>query len=84
MNIVLVRRCDNASYIKQKGYEIGNITEDTIEILGIESEIVSALLKEKNENFNVNLSDFERDTRFLLYLRKKKAKNLDSKIRNNK
>ena len=84
MNTVLVERCDQASYIKQKGYELGNVYQHGIEVRGITAEEALNLVKEMKSNFSVNRSDFERDTRWLLYLRRKKAKGLDSKIRNNK
>lgn len=82
MDKVLVKRADNASYLKQKGYEIGEITKDEFEILNITNEEASRLLKEKDQNFNVDRNDYERDTRFLLYLKRKRIKNVESKIRN--
>lgn len=84
MNTILVERCDQASYLKQKGYELGNVYQHGVEVKGITSEDALKLINEMKYNFSVSRSDYERDTRWLLYLRRKKAKGLDSKIRNNK
>lgn len=74
--MVIVKRADQASYLKQYGYTVGKVNKDHIEILDISSNKAIELLEERVKNFNkkINKNDYERDTRWILYLMRRNSK----------